>query len=345
MRRPLKTVIVALASLALVAWVGAWLATPSIPSDASFAVEQGDSAAAVTMRLKERGFVHSALLFRLALARTDAATRLQPGVYDLSGVRTYADIARTLSSGSAQAPEVTVRILEGWDLFQVADELAAKGLPGKDALFAVTGVPGIYATQDPEHWSADLSARYAFLADKPQAASLEGYLFPDTYRFFPDATVGDILDKMLENFDRKLTPELRARIAASGRSTFEIVTMASIIEREVRGEEDQRMVSDLFWRRFDIGMALQADSTVNYVTRKGLAAVSYEDTTVDSRYNTYKYPGLPVGPIGNPGLQALTAAIDPLPNEYWFFLTDEEGTVHYGRTLDEHNENKRRYLR
>ena len=281
--------------------------------------------------------VLNALLFRFALARTGAATRLQPGTYDLSEARSYADIARMLSSGAAHASEVTIRILEGWDLYQIADHLAEKGLPGREEFFAVTGIPGISG-------SADLSSRFTFLADKPDDVSLEGYLFPDTYRVFPDASVGDILDVMLGNFDRKLAPELRAKIAASKRTIFETVTMASIVEREVRGEKDQRMVADLFWRRFDIGMALQADSTVNYITRKGLPSVTYEDLEVDSRYNTYKYPGLPLGPIGNPGLEALTATIEPTPNGYWYFLTSPDGTVHYGRTLEEHSAN-RKYLR
>ncbi len=337
MSKPLIGIVTLLASFAAVAWLGAWFSTPSVSADTSFVVAQGDSAAAVAMRLKDDGIIRSVTLFRLTLARTGVATRLQPGSYDLSSARSYADIARLLSSSAAYAPEVTIRILEGWDLYQIADHLASQGLPGREELFAVTGVPGVSG-------SLDLSSRFAFLADKPSSASLEGYLFPDTYRVFPDATAADIIDVMLTNFDRKLTEELRLSITASGRSVFEIVTMASIVEREVRGDRDQRMVADLFWRRLRIGMALQADSTVNYVTRKNLPSVTYEDLEIDSRYNTYKYPGLPPGPIGNPGMQAIIAAIEPTPNPYLFFLTSPDGTVHYGRTLEEHVAN-RRFLR
>jgi UPF0755 protein len=343
MRRPSRA-LVPLAIIALLAWGGAWLSSPGTASEA-FVVREGDHAGEVTDRLKDAGIVRSGTLFRLALARTGAATKLKPGAYDLSVAESYADIARMLAAGPGSSPEVTVRILEGWDLYQIADHLEAKGLPGRDAFFAVTGVPGVDASNDPSVAAADLSGRYAFLADKPIGASLEGYLFPDTYRVFPDATVGDVLDAMLGNFDAKLTPELRAAIAASGRTVFETVTMASIVEREVRGEEDMRRVADLFWRRLDVGMALQADSTVNYVTRKGLPSVTYEDLEVDSRYNTYKYPGLPFGPIGNPGLQALRAVIDPLPNDAWYFLTDPEGTVYYAATFDQHIVNKNRHLR
>jgi UPF0755 protein len=191
----------------------------------------------------------------------------------------------------------------------------------------------------------DLSEEFPFLAEKPAHVSLEGFLFPDTYRLYREAGPEDIVRTMLRNFDRKIDAELRAKIEASGRSFYEIVTMASIVEREVRTDESRRRVADIFWRRYDIGMALQADSTVNYVTGKSLAAVSFEDTKVDSRYNTYKYPGLPPGPIGNPGLAAIRATVDPLPNDAWYFLTDAEGNVHYGRNLDEHNRNKARYLK
>jgi UPF0755 protein len=163
--------------------------------------------------------------------------------------------------------------------------------------------------------------------------------------FAGDVKTEDLVATLLRNFGAKLTPTLRAKAAEEGRPLFDVVTMASIVEAEVRGDEDRRMVADIFWRRLDVGMALQADSTVNYVTGKGHASVSLEDTEVESRYNTYKYPGLPFGPICNPGLSAIKAAVDPKPNAYWYFLTDKEGTVHYGKTLDEHNTNKAIYLK
>jgi UPF0755 protein len=126
---------------------------------------------------------------------------------------------------------------------------------------------------------------------------------------------------------------------------YEIVIIASIVEREVQSPEDMALVADLFWRRDDIGMGLQADSTVNYVTGKKDAAISYEDTQVDSLYNTYKYRGLPYGPISNPGIAAIRATVYPTPNSAVYFLTDMQGTVHYAETLDGHNANKARYLR
>jgi len=125
----------------------------------------------------------------------------------------------------------------------------------------------------------------------------------------------------------------------------EMLTMASIIEREVRGDVDRKMISDLFWRRLDIGMALQADSTVNYVTGGKNPSISFVDRDIDSPYNTYKYRGLPPGPISNPSLSSIEAAIYPEQNNYFFFLTDPAGKVYYGRTLGEQGANRALYLR
>jgi len=120
--------------------------------------------------------------------------------------------------------------------------------------------------------------------------------------------------------------------------------MASVIEREVRSEEDRALVSDIFWKRVEAGRGLEADSTVNYITGHSKPSVSYEETRIDHPWNTYKYRGLPPGPIGNPSLSSLIAAIRPKANPYWYFLTDPQGKVYYGRTLEEHSAN-RKYLR
>jgi UPF0755 protein len=184
------------------------------------------------------------------------------------------------------------------------------------------------------------------LAAKPAGTSLEGYLFPDTYRLFKKATPGEIVGELAANLERRLEGAgLAEKIAASGHSLHEILTLASIVEREVRSPEDRRLVADIFWRRLAAGLALQADSTVNYATGKSVAAASAEDLKTASRFNTYRYPGLPPGPICNPGLSAIRAVLEPEPNRYWFFLTDDEGQVHYAATFEEHTQNKARYLR
>lgn len=183
----------------------------------------------------------------------------------------------------------------------------------------------------PEGWTTRQIADYLRVPEI--STSLEGYLFPDTYRVFDDATAEDIIRKMQDNFERKV-----------GEIDYDTLILASIVEREVAGSEDRRKVADLFLRRLKIGMALQADSTVNYVTGKNTPALSAIDRNLDTAYNTYLHRGLPPTPISNPGLDSINAVRNPEPNPHWYFLTDTEGSVHYARTLEEHNQNKRRYL-
>lgn len=348
MKKPFIILIALLGTLGVLSWTGAWLSTPSTRNAPSFVVEKGEGADVIARRLKAQGVIRSELFFKVALSRSGLATRLQPGTYDFRGAEDFAEVIRRLASGGVPANEFVLLVKEGWNLSDIKKALDDAGYADAEGFFRVTGSPATdhrTLSADSAPKPADLSADFPFLRDKPVYVSLEGFLFPDTYRIFRSASAGELVKTLLANFDRKLTPELRQRIADRKKSTYEIVTMASIVEREVRGDGDRRMVADIFWRRLEVGMALQADSTVNYATGKSLPSVTLEDTESVSEYNTYKYPGLPLGPISNPGLSAIEAAVSPAPNEYWYFLTDASGTVHYGRNLDEHNQNKAKYLK
>jgi UPF0755 protein len=141
---------------------------------------------------------------------------------------------------------------------------------------------------------------------------------------------------MLKNFDQKLTPALMAEIKAQKKSIFSIVTMASLLEKEVKTQEDKKIVSGILWKRIAIGMPLQLDATINYITNKGDASVTIKDTKINSPYNTYKYYGLPKGPISNPGLDSISAAIYPTKTNYLYYLTD--GKTIFSETLEQHIE-------
>ncbi len=325
---------------------GSYYSSPGEPSSDFFVVEEGENAESVTERLAEEGFIRSQTLFLWDLKNDGLATKIQPGQHDLSGVITYDQIIERLTSGNIEAPEVILLVREGETLRDIKSALEEIGLNNAaDNLYNITGKSAKFPAGVDVAIDRLEANRYPWLYMLPDGASLEGFMFPDTYRFFRDASADDVVVKMVGNFDGKLDRRLRNDIDGSGRSLYEIVIMASILEREVRDAEDMRKVSDLFWRRYDSGMGLQADSTVNYVTGGKDPSLSYDDTQLDTPYNTYKWRGLPPGPIGNPGLIALEAAIHPEPNEYWYFLTDSEGVVHYGRNLDEHNRNKAQYLR
>ncbi|MBI2484802.1 endolytic transglycosylase MltG [Candidatus Uhrbacteria bacterium] len=290
-----------------------WLRDPAADAvEKTVMVEQGSGVSFIAELLKDEDIIESPFLFKVYAKLLRVEGRLQPGAFSLkSGMSTH-DVLRRMTDPTAT--ELTLTFPEGWTLAKMGDYLEAEGVTTRAAWDAV-------ATRD-----------------------LEGYLFPDTYRFLKGVIPEDMVKRLRREMDEKLE-ELAPALEASGRTTHEILTMASILEQEVRSPEDRRLVADLFWRRLDIGMALQADSTVNYVTGKDTPSISYADRDIDSPYNTYKYRGLPPGPISNPGLDAIRAALEPAANPYFFFLTDAEGKVYYAKTLEEHNVNKARYLR
>lgn len=233
--------------------------------------------------------------------------------------------------GSLPLQELTITVPEGWDLNDIGTYLQKQGIGTRDQFL--------------EQTKKDFSKEFVFLNDKPPQAPLEGYLFPDTYRVYKDATIEDIISKMLANFSSKLTSEEQKAIKASGRSVFEIVTLASIVEKEVPNASDRPIVAGIFWKRLTEGMPLQADSTLHYVIGGKSPRLSSEELKTDSPYNTYKYKGLPPTPIGNPGEVALRAAIYPKSSPYWYFLSASDGTTIFSKTFEEHVAAKRKYLR
>ncbi|OGF78794.1 hypothetical protein A2W54_04160 [Candidatus Giovannonibacteria bacterium RIFCSPHIGHO2_02_43_13] len=177
------------------------------------------------------------------------------------------------------------------------------------------------------------------------AESDEGYLFPDTYRFYKDATPQDAVLKMKENFLKKITPDILGEIAAQKKTLDEIIIMASILEEEVKSTEDRKIVSEILWKRLKLGMGLNVDSALTYVLGKISAELTASDLKYDSRYNTYRYRGLPPTPISNPGMDAILAAMNPATTKYFYYLTGKDGKTYYAETLEKHALNKRKYLR
>jgi len=251
------------------------------------------------------------------------------------------------------APENTITILEGWTVQDIGQYLERTGNWTGEEFLDVAGWPRTDYRRTKDHPPlADFSSQYTFLEDKPDYYGLEGYLFPDTYRVYASSTVMGVIDKMLVNFDQKLTPKMRADIKAKGRTIHEIVIMASIIEKEApinyqkNDNRDARIISGIFWNRLKIGQGLQSDATLSYIFNDSKTQHSGAELEVDSLYNTYKYRGLPPGPIGNPGQLALEAAIYPITTDYYYFLTPHnKETVVYAKTYADHLQNKYKYLK
>lgn len=178
----------------------------------------------------------------------------------------------------------------------------------------------------------------------PKGKSKEGFLFPDTYRFYDVAMPADIVDAMMRNFSRKIEP-LRERIDASGKSLYDIVTMASILEEEAKTKEDKKIVARILWKRISIGMPLQTDATLFYELGRASKDLTLNDLQNPTPYNTYQYKGLPPTPISNPGFDSLEAALELPTTNYLYYLTGSDGTMHYARTFEEHKKNKALYLK
>lgn len=240
--------------------------------------------------------------------------------------------------------EMNITIIPGWNLRQVAIYFENLGKFQQEEITEYVGLPSVDYRGDIKN-APKIDLDLKILKDKPAYVSYEGYLAPETYRVYSDATVKDIVEKLLREREKQITLEMWSDIEKSGHSFFEILTMASLVEKEARTPEDMATVADIFWRRNKMKWALQSCATVNYVTGKSDPAVSGKDKGVDSFYNTYKYPGLPLGPIGNPSLKAVKAALYPAKNDYWYFMSDPEGNMHYAKTLVEHNINVAKYLR
>lgn len=301
----------------------------------SFTVEEGASVEQIAGELEEKGIIASAFFFKVYTKLSDSV--LQAGTFELTPGMNVRSVVREL--GYAKAEEVQVTIPEGYTLAQIGEVI-------------VEAMPEIEA----EDWEAIVSAnsrraraKDEILAGIPSDQGLEGYLFPDTYRFRSDAIASTIVETMVLTLKRRLAENdiaiPRNLIFEGGLTFHEMITMASIVEREVRSPEDMKLVAGIFYTRMKIGMALQADSTVNYVTGKSDTAVSLEDSRVDSPYNTYQNLGLPPGPISNPGMNAILAVLNPTDSDSLYFLTTDDGEVVYAKTFDEHIANKYQYIK
>ncbi|MBI2483411.1 endolytic transglycosylase MltG [Candidatus Uhrbacteria bacterium] len=294
--------------------------------------------------LQEAGVLRYTAAFRVALAAQRRGPF--PGQYEVDARSTAWTLARQFTSAPPRR-EREIRVLEGWNIRDVVAYFEREGIARADAVFSLVGMPALdYRTAEsnverPTHFSVE---EFPLLSEKPVFVSLEGYLFPDTYRIYADAPLEEIIRKMLMNTERRFTPDMRQEIARSGRTTHQVLTMASIIEAEVSRSEDRSIAAGILWKRRDRGMRLQVDSTVNYLTGKHDPRVTLGDTKIDSAYNTYQYPGLPRGPISNPGMDAIVAALRPKESPYWFFLTTKTGETIFSRTWEEHSANVRKHL-
>lgn len=296
-----------------------------------FNIEKGEGSSDIAANLQEEGFISQKIYFWIYLKSHNLLNKIYPGSYLLSGNLTIPEIATIITN--PQKVFISVTFPEGWTAQQMADRLDAKGFDGKTFLSLVNNPP------------KEIISQFSVFSDKPASASLEGYLFPDTYNFSKEATPEGILKKILNNTELKITDDIKKQITSQKKTIFQILTMASILEKEVSSVKDFKIVSGIFWNRISNGQALQSCATLAYVLGVNKPQYSYDDTQIESPYNTYKYQGLPPGPISNPGINTINAAVNPEKTAYNYFLTDpknKSNTV-YSTTFQEHVANKLKF--
>ncbi|PIZ94717.1 MAG: endolytic transglycosylase MltG [Candidatus Magasanikbacteria bacterium CG_4_10_14_0_2_um_filter_37_12] len=310
----------------------------------TFQINLGESVSDLADRLESEYVIRNAWLFKKYIFFKGIDREIRQGNFQVNSPITLAHVVKSLANPSVS--EQTITILPGWNLRDIAKYFESQGIiANADELYAVVGKPAYNYKVLADHAPA-IEADLPVLRDKPDYVSYEGYIAPDTYRVFKDASVSDIVQKLIKERDGQFTDEMYSEITKSNRTVFEVLTVASIVEREVQYKADKAKVADIFWRRYDLNWALQADSTVHYVVgTDGDVFTTKDDRESLSPWNTYKYPGLPFGPISSPSLATIQAVIHPEINNDWYFLTDSEGNVHYAETLEGHNLNVGRYLR
>lgn len=306
------------------------------PRRVSVDIEQGWSVSRIADELEERGLVRSSFAFKRYVASNNLGTSLKAGSYVLNTSMDTERIVTILAEG--QSSEARITIPEGFTVAQVDALLAEKGIgsPGEflDCAYEC-GFPSF--TFLPNDQMADREDEYG--------SALEGYLYPDTYFVsVADYVPQYLIERMLGTFESRVMDAYGDEIEASGHTLHEIITMASLIEEETRTDSERAVVSGILWKRFEAGMGLDVDATVRYITSNVRDPITRSQLETDSPYNTRKYRGLPPGPITNPGIKSIEAALRPEDSPYWFYLHGSDGQIRYAETNDGHNENKARYL-
>ncbi len=300
-------------TIALVAYVYVIEPPLNFPLQQLVTVRQGASVDEVAFDLEAGGVVQSALAFKIIAVLTGHARTLHAGDYLFKEPKDIFSVVRAVSLGAFGLEPEKIRIPEGATTRSMAIIYKSRLLRFDSEKFLAKAQPQ------------------------------EGFLFPDTYFFLPNADEDTVIDTMRANFDDHLKP-FEAEIASSSRSLSDIVIMASILEREASRSDDRHKIAGVLYNRIKKGMALQVDVTFLYTLGKNTFQLTLTDLKSDNPYNTYVHKGLPPGPIGSPSLDSIEAAIHPDTNNYLFYLADNTGVTHYSKTYEEHLAKKRLYL-
>lgn len=302
-----------------------------------FIVEPDESVDSIAERLHEAGLIRSPGYFRFRVRFTGAGSDIVAGRYRLDTAMSTNQIIHVITSeDAALAQEVSVTFTEGWRTEQFAEKLL-------DAELITSTTDFLDATRDPK-WNDE----FAFLHSRPSGVALEGYLFPDTYNFRADATPDEIIETLLATFQERVSQDMVAEADALGMTLHQVITIASIVEREAVVGDERARIASVYYNRMALGMPLQADPTVQYelgTASEWWPSLTGSDLQQNGRYNTYLNPNLPPGPICNPSLASIEAALNPEQTDFLYFVATGDGTHAFAVTAEEHERNVDKYIR
>lgn len=306
-----------------------------------FEAKEGDGSTEVGKKLQQAKLIKHRWYFYYYVWKTGTDSKLQAGVYELASNMKIEEMVSKMVKGEVKSRRVKLIVPEGFNNQKIVKLLQEK----KPELADQFQNLAMCQCLNQAGCECDLfSKKFDFIKQIPKGVSLEGYLFPDTYFIEEDDTAEVLMTKFLTNFKRKINQDLLTSIQRQNKSLHEVLTMASIVEREANKEIDRKLVAGILWRRIQEGVPLQVDATLSYALAKDQIKYYHKDIEVDSLYNTYLHKGLPPGPIANPGMEAILDTLNPQKSDYLFFLSDAKtGEMVYAVTAQEQEENKKKH--
>ncbi|WP_336780279.1 endolytic transglycosylase MltG [Paenibacillus illinoisensis] len=299
-----------------------------------FEIKSGSGTSQIADQLEQEGLIRSGLAFKGYLKWKNQGSSFMAGTYSMNPGVSYDEIISKLNSGEV-VPEEMVKftIPEGYTVLQMADKLSAEGVVDREEFIKLANDPSSFDVDIIKDIPVDEELRYA----------LEGYLFPETYELKKDSSTHDVMQRMLEEFQTKINtiPDLDSKLKARNLSLHELLTIASLVEREVVVDEERALVAGVIDNRIKQDMKLEIDATVQYLLDKPKARLLFKDLKVQSPYNSYLNKGLPPGPIASPSLESIEAALAPEASDYLFYVTKKDGSSEhlFAKTYKEHQQN------
>lgn len=296
------------------------------PKDISLEIPVGSSPNKIAAILKEKGLIRNEIIFKIALKKNNDEDKLKAGYFTLNTGMSLKEIIAEISKGGENKNVQIFTIPEGYELRHISEKLSDEGLVDKDEFLKLTS--------DKKYFED----KFSFLKELNEGQSLEGFLFPSTYEVYTNSNEKQIIEKMLLQFEQIYKKDIKENMNKMDLSLNEVVTLASIIEREAKRDDERELISAVFLNRLKIDKPLESCATVQYALGERKEVLDSKDTEIQSEYNTYIHTGLPPTPIATPGEKSLVAAVNPADVDYLYFRTKEDGTgAHtFTKTYEEH---------